>query len=139
IVDDIYEQLAHKLDAQPQLQLLQQEFFQKVLTFYREFAKQNGTDPEVRLGLGNAYLCFGVIHDRTLRHQEAEEMYTQAVALLEQLAAEYPAEPRYRAKLADAYRYLGFVLVETKGASQAEQAYRRALPLLRQLAAEAPK
>jgi tetratricopeptide (TPR) repeat protein len=138
VVDDIYEQLAHKIDAQPQLKPLQREFFEKVLTFYREFAKQNGTDPEVRLGLGNAYLRFGMIHYKVLRYHEAEEMYTQGVALLEQLVADYPAESRYRARLARAYKDLGFVVVETKGAVQAEQAYRRALPLLKQLVTEAP-
>jgi serine/threonine protein kinase len=140
IVDDIYEQVAYKLDAQPQLELLQQEFFQKVLTFYREFARQNNRDPEVRLGLANAYYRFGVMTlQRHMRHHEAEEMYTLAVAVLEQLVADYPAEPRYRTKLAQAYWALGSVRVETQGASQAEEAYRSALRLRRQLAVEAPQ
>jgi serine/threonine protein kinase/predicted Zn-dependent protease len=137
-VDDIYEQLADKLADQPQLEFLEREFWQKALSFYREFARQNRTDPTIRFGTGEALWRVGLALYRLDRHAEAEEALTEAVARLQQLADQYPAEPQYRATLAYAYFALGLALAETRGSRPAEEAHRHAIGMLERLLDERP-
>jgi serine/threonine protein kinase len=137
-VDEIYEQLADKFADQPQLEFLEREFWEKALGFYREFARQDSTDPAIRLGTGEALWRVGLALYRLDRHAEAEEALTEAVARLRELVDRYPSEPEHRAKLAYAYFGLGLALAETRGSRQAEQAHRSAIAILEQLLEEHP-
>src|SRR5438105_15890241 len=95
-------------------------------------------EPAIRLGTGSALRSVGMIHYRLGLHPQAEDAYTQAIAVLGRLVAEYPADSQYRVELARAYGEMGWMLVETKGRQQAEQAHRHAITLAAQLSQERP-
>jgi tetratricopeptide (TPR) repeat protein len=137
-VDDIYTRFAQQLADQPHMQPLERELLQKVLEFYREFARQKSTDPEIRLGTGRAQLRVGEIQYRLGHGAEAEAAYGEAILLLDQLAGEHPVEPRYRSALAYAHNSLGFVLESTHRMPEAKPAYRSAITLLSKLMADHP-
>jgi serine/threonine-protein kinase len=135
-VDDVYDQLAEKIRDLPQMQSLEYDFLSKSLSFYREFAKQKGTDRGILVRTGRAYGRVGLIHFKLNQHLQAEEALNQSIARLSDLVAQDPREPEYRAELANSYHALGLVLAEIRGGDQAAQAHRAAITLLSQLAAE---
>jgi tetratricopeptide (TPR) repeat protein len=137
-VDGMYDRLADKLNGQPFRQHLGQEILREALTYYQEFAKQQGADPAVRFGVGHAYLRIGQIHGALYQPLQAEEACRQAIARLEPLVAEHPAEVTYVRELATAHSLMGGVFGQVKLADAAVQVLRRARALWAQLAADFP-
>jgi hypothetical protein len=63
-VDEMYSDVAEEwLSSQPGLQPVQRKFLQKALRYYEEFAKDDDTDPDVRMKRGIAYFRIGKMED----------------------------------------------------------------------------
>jgi tetratricopeptide (TPR) repeat protein len=137
--DEMYTQVAEQwLGQQPQLTEVQRDFLQKALRFYQEFAREEGTDPSLRLDKARAYDRVAHIQYDLGHEGEAERPAREALALLERLAADFPDVPDYRREVASGDHNLGLVLAATGRLGEAEQAYRQALLLQGRLADEFP-
>jgi serine/threonine-protein kinase len=97
------ERLAHL----PQFEEERKKILEDALTFNRELAEENPTDPRARLATGQAYLRLGEI-SRLLDHlPEARQYDDKALALLEPLAADNPSDADYQKALATAFDQRG--------------------------------
>jgi serine/threonine protein kinase len=133
-VDDMYSDVAEKwLGNQPGLQSVQKEFLQKALRYYEDFAKDDATDPDVRMKRGIAYLRIGKMESFLGNHRKAAESYDKAVASLEGLVADFPDNRSYRFELARAYSSKGVFAL-----SEREKFEQLAIQLCLQLQRELP-
>jgi tetratricopeptide (TPR) repeat protein len=138
-VDEMYSEVAQNwLAHQPYLEPLQEEFLLKALRFYKDFARENGTDPGLRLETAKAEHHVAYIQHRLGLSAAAEPAYGRAIALLEALSAEFPGPTEYRAELAQCHNDWGNWLRDRERWTDAEQSYRRALALFGELALEDP-
>jgi hypothetical protein len=80
-------------DAQRKADLL------KMLSFYDEFVREEGTDLPTRRQTASAHRRRGTILQRLGRNGEAETAYRQSVAALEKLTAERPEAAAYELEL----------------------------------------
>jgi serine/threonine protein kinase len=71
----------------------------KMLSFYDEFVREEGTDLPTRRQTATAHRRRGTILQRLRRNGEAETAYRQSVAALEKLAAERPDVAAYELEL----------------------------------------
>ncbi len=102
VVDEMYTQVAAKLDDEEQMDDYQREILEKALTFYERFALPQSNDPRVRLEAGLIGIRVGEIRHRLGQGEAAQAAYRQAIAVLSRLASDYPAEPSHRHALAQA-------------------------------------
>jgi serine/threonine protein kinase len=138
-VDRMFTQVAEKWIAQqPHLEPLERQFLLEALDFYQEFAREQNTDPDVRLETTNAYRRVGMIQGRLGEHAKAEEALQQAISLLEQLVAEFPSVANYRSALAGTYCCIATEFHNLRREIEAEKAYRQAVVLGERLVAECP-
>jgi serine/threonine protein kinase/Tfp pilus assembly protein PilF len=137
-VDGLYNQFADELAVLPRMQPLQRKFLLEALEYYKEFARQGGSDPEVRFETGRAYRRVGQIEIELGHPAEAERATRRAIALLETLVEQSPNEPRFRAELALSYSALGGELLGFGRDRQGGEAFRAANSLMERVVAEAP-
>ena len=102
VVDEMYTQVAAKLDDQEQMDDYQREILEKALTFYERFALPQSNDPRVRLEAGLIGIRVGEIRHRLGQGEAAQAAYRQAIAVLSRLVSDHPAEPSHRHALAQA-------------------------------------
>src|SRR5207249_1896020 len=102
----------------------QQEFLEKVLRHYRDFAKESGDSESVRSGVANAHWRVGSIFYRLGQYPEAHDAYRRAVQLYEGLIADSPGVIQYQRELARTRNDLGKLLMMLGRARDAETAYR---------------
>jgi len=102
VVDEMYTQVAAKLDDEQQMDDYQREILEKALTFYERFALPQSHDPNVRLEAGLIGIRVGEIRHRLGQGEAAQAAYHQAIAVLSRLASDHPAEPSHRHALAQA-------------------------------------
>jgi eukaryotic-like serine/threonine-protein kinase len=137
--DDMYTQVAEKwLAQQPQLQLVQREFLQKALEIYQEFAKEDGSDPVVRVQTAKAQARVGAIHYKLGSLEQGEKALLQAIDLFTSLSQHGPNEPKNHHELAAAFVNLANLQCDAGRRADAEQAFRRALELQAALTADFP-
>ncbi len=141
VVDDMYTKVAEEwLADEPQKDPLRQEFLEKALRVYEEFAQENRDDAAVRRETALAHFRLGQIHRTLNQHREAEAAYGQAIALQEQLRQELPLEWHVRRDLANSYNWRGELRRESgRPLAEAEQDYRQALELQEGLQTEFPE
>jgi serine/threonine-protein kinase len=141
VVDEMYTRVAEEwLADEPHKDPLQQEFLEKALALYEDFARESRDDPAVRRETALAHFRLGQIHRTRSEHRAAEEAYARAVALQEQLRARFPQEPRYREDLANSHNWRGELLRESgRPPQEVEADYRRALDIQEALSAEYPE
>jgi serine/threonine protein kinase/Flp pilus assembly protein TadD len=137
-VDGLYTQLADEMDWLPRMQPLQRKFLLQALEFYKEFARQGGSDPEVRFETARAYRRAGQIEVNLGHPAEAERATRQVIALLEKLVEQSPNEARFRAELAASYSTLGCLLLGFDRDRQRSEAVRAATSLMERVVAESP-
>jgi tetratricopeptide (TPR) repeat protein/predicted Ser/Thr protein kinase len=138
-VDDMYTEFAEKwLAKEAGLTEVQRTFLLKALAFYKELAREQGSDPAVRHDAAKAYARVGGIEAGLGHPAEADAADRQAIALLEGLAAEYPATPAYREHLAAALSNFAQFHRQVGRLPEAEQAHRSALDLREGLARDDP-
>jgi eukaryotic-like serine/threonine-protein kinase len=133
-VDEMYTQVAQKwLSQQPRMEKVQREFLEKSLSYYREFAREQSTDPAAQLEQAAAYRRMGVMDQMLGRHAEAEEAHGRAIAISGKLAAGFPSVRDYRKELAENHYQLGYLQMYTNRLEEAEKSFRESLRIHEQL------
>src|SRR5262249_47861832 len=86
-VDKMYLQVAEKwLRRQPNMEELQKEFLQEALSFYQEFARDEGVEPDARYMAAIAHQRVGRMLNYCFSEKgKAREALTQAASILDQL------------------------------------------------------
>ncbi|HLJ94858.1 MAG TPA: serine/threonine-protein kinase [Gemmataceae bacterium] len=146
ILDEIYLANAeNRLPQQQQLTADDRRFLDKALAFYAEFAKQNSSDPQVRLKMAQACRRIGEVREWLGQDREAMAAYQQALTVSAQLAAEFPQNRHYRHSLAQSYLLVDgmegnmWIGQELSGRrTEIENAFTNALRILDQLVQEVP-
>jgi serine/threonine protein kinase/tetratricopeptide (TPR) repeat protein len=138
-VDTLYSRLAGDVNELPRMQPLKRKLLLESLEFYKEFARQKSTDPEIRLEMAHAHRRVGGIEEFFGKRLEAEQALRRSIDLLEELVNEFPNEPSYQGELASSYNGLAAVLAGTGRALQGDVALRRAIGLMEQVAAAFPE
>ncbi|MFI5457217.1 MAG: protein kinase [Isosphaerales bacterium] len=139
VVDEMYTQVAEKLDDQVQMDDYQREILEKALAFYERFALPQSRDPQVRLEAALVGLRAGAIRSRLGNVAAAEQAYQQALGVLSRLVVDHPAEPVYRDALARAHRELGDVFEREERWREADGEIQESLALWDALARKAPE
>jgi serine/threonine protein kinase/Tfp pilus assembly protein PilF len=128
-----------KLRDTPQMEPLRKALLQDALRFYQEFLKQKATDPESRLGTGEAWSRLGHLQIVLQELPQAEKAFREAIAILETLLQEFPAESRHRLALAQAHGGLSALhLYHMPDHAKAAQGIKRAEQLCGELARQHP-
>jgi tetratricopeptide (TPR) repeat protein/tRNA A-37 threonylcarbamoyl transferase component Bud32 len=102
VVEEMYTQVAAKLDDQEQMDDYQREILEKALKFYGRFALPQSRDPSVRLEAGQISVRVGEIRHRLGQGDAAQGAYRQAIDVLSRLASDHPVELGPRDSLAQA-------------------------------------
>jgi tetratricopeptide (TPR) repeat protein len=127
------------LETQRVITAEQKQFLNGVLSYYEEFAKEQGDDEATRRRVAAAAQRVGTIHYRLGFVAAAVRAYEQARDSIEKLAADSPGVPQYRRELATNHSNLGVLLHELGKRPEAEAAFRQALALRARLAADFPE
>ena len=130
-VDDMYIQFAWT--ELPWMSQVQRAFLEKAMAYYQKFAEEEGTNPEVRIGVARAYRTMGKMHEAMGDSAKAEEAVRRALDISKELVDQFPGVPSYREHLATCYNSWGNTLRDPR---EREQAYRRSLAIWEDLAAE---
>jgi serine/threonine protein kinase len=135
MTDDVIEKL---FAQQAKLGDNEKAFLRKVLTYYEDFAREQGETAEARAVAAGGQLRVAKVRAVLGERREAEEGYRTAIGQFEQVLREAPGVPAYRWELALSHNNLGVLLVDLGKRPEAEAAYRQALGLHEQLVAEFP-
>jgi eukaryotic-like serine/threonine-protein kinase len=92
-----------KLLNTPQMEPLRKALLQDALRFYQEFLKQKATDPQSRLGTGEAWRRIGDLQTVLAEYAQAEAAFREAIAILEPLLQEFPDDSEHLSALARAF------------------------------------
>ena len=133
MTDDVIEKL---LAQQPFLGADEKAFLRRVLTYYEDFAKEQGDTEEARAVDAEGQLQVARLRAVLGERREAEQGYQASIRQYERLVAEFPTNRTYRKNLAASHNNLGVLLVELGNREPAVAAYARALELREQLTAE---
>ncbi|HEV2947270.1 MAG TPA: serine/threonine-protein kinase, partial [Gemmataceae bacterium] len=132
--DDMYALFAESwISRQPGMEALEREFLLKALSFYEEFAQENGHRPEDRFETAKAFRRMGDINYKLGQFDSAKHALGQAADRLVRLSSEFPADTEYRRELAIAVNNQANVERDQGQAALAEQSYRRARELFEYL------
>jgi tetratricopeptide (TPR) repeat protein len=136
-VDEMYTQFAEKwLARQPRLTQVEREFLEKALTFYEQFATEQGSDPQARFEAARARARVDRIRDKLGRPDQS--VIRQAVQELEDLVARYPNVDQYRDELARCLLSLGGSYANYGRNKEAEPHLRRSVVLAEDLVVRHP-
>ena len=139
VVDEMYTQVAEKLDDEQRMDDYQREILEKALKFYERFALPQSRDPRLMLEAARAGMRVGAIRSRLGRTEAAEHAYRQAVLVLEGLVSTFPSGPLYRDALAQAHRGLGEVFEREGRWRGAESETEQSVSIWDALAATSPE
>jgi serine/threonine protein kinase/tetratricopeptide (TPR) repeat protein len=138
-VNDMYTEVAESwLGNEPLSDPLQRKFLLKALSYYQEFARENGADPTVRRETARAYLRAGTIQCQLGQFAESESHFGEAARLFDRLAADFPGQREHLQELARVHNALAIVQMQTSQPREAEQNLRLARDLLERLAGSFP-
>jgi eukaryotic-like serine/threonine-protein kinase len=139
VVDEMYTEVADKLDEQPRMDDYQREILEKALAFYERFALPQSRDPRVRLEAAKAGLRVGGIRSRLGQTAAAEQADRQALEILSRLVADHPAEAAFHDSLAQAHLDMGVVFRREERWPEAERQLKEAAALWGALVREKPQ
>src|SRR5262249_4061097 len=88
------------------LEPAQEEFLQKRVTYYQEYAAESADREEVGNGVAAAHMRVGRTRSILGQTGEAAAAFREALRLYGQLAADFPAKPEYRRELAGCHHNL---------------------------------
>ncbi len=126
------------LETQSALSAEQKKFLAEVLTYYQEFADEQGEDEGTRRWAADAAIRVGIMQSGLGNSEASIRAWKQARKGYERLAADFPAVSDYRQELATTYNAVGVGLARLGRRAEAEASHRRALELRERLAAEHP-
>jgi serine/threonine protein kinase/Flp pilus assembly protein TadD len=137
-VDQMYLEAEEWMVHDAQQKHLQQ-FLDRALRFYEEFARDRNPQPEAQLAASQAYHRVGDIQNKLGRSVESEKAYRQAIALLKGLKPATLEKPAYQFALALHYKALYELYGATSRLRDAEKAIRQSLALFTGLAGDFPR
>jgi serine/threonine protein kinase/tetratricopeptide (TPR) repeat protein len=138
-VDVMFTQVAEKwLGHNASLEPLQKHFLLEASRFYEDFAKEESSDPQVRLERANAYRRLGEIHHKLGETAEAEKAFKKATAILSELSTQYPSDWDFIWALADNYYQHGFMLQFSERTVDALDTYKKAVLCYERLVGQFP-
>jgi tetratricopeptide (TPR) repeat protein len=123
------------LETQQAITPEQKKFLAEVLTYYQEFAREQGNDEGTRRRVAAAAYRVGLIQLRLGDLEASVRAFEQSRDAYEQLAAGSPGVPQYRYFTAYSHNNLGRLFQELGRFREAEEAYRRSLVVREELAA----
>jgi serine/threonine protein kinase/Flp pilus assembly protein TadD len=132
--DEMYALFAESwLSRQPGMEALEKEFLLKALSFYEEFAQDNGNRAEDRFETAKAFRRIGDINYKLGQFDQAKYALAQATDRLQLLSSENRENTEYPHELAIAINSQANIERDEDQAAQAEQSYRRAQGLFEDL------
>lgn len=139
VVDDLYTQFAEEwLSEEPYKDPIRQQFLEKALRLYQEFAAEETNDVGLRREIGMSLFRLGQIHRILNEHVDAESSYKRAIVSQKALATEFPGVADYREDLANSHNWLGELYRQRDAMAEAERHYLVALGLQNELLNESP-
>jgi eukaryotic-like serine/threonine-protein kinase len=139
VVDEMYTNVAVQwLDQRAALEPVQQQFLQKALDYYQQFAAERANDPTIRSETARAHHRLGYIHEKLGRHREAEAAYLQGIALLRDVDGDLSPSAEHRSELAAMQSNFGYLLKTLGRPLEGEKLLRGAIALYERLAADYP-
>jgi serine/threonine protein kinase/Flp pilus assembly protein TadD len=138
-VDDMYTDVAERwLDQEPHMEGVQREFLLRAREYYREFARDDGSDPQVRYAAAMAHRRVGDINQKLENNAAAAEAYDEAIRRFDRLRTDHPGRSDYREALAHCHHNRAGLLFRTKRHEDAGPAYLRAIELREELVTADP-
>ncbi len=100
-VNDMYSEVAEKwLANTPLMTEVQRSFLSRALEFYEEIAKEQSSDPDVRLETARAYRRIGQLQLVLWKQGHlAEQAFSHAAGVAQKLLDEFPENDDYRLEL----------------------------------------
>ncbi len=107
-VDEMYTEFAEKwLADRPLLENVQRDFLAKALAYYREFAREEASDPALLFEVGRAYRRVGEIQVALGQNEEARPDLQRACDLFKARLTSEPGHLDARRELARSHHALG--------------------------------
>jgi serine/threonine-protein kinase len=94
--------VSREMENVPRLQPLRKKLLRSGLDYYRNFLRQRGQDPKLRLEMARTHSLMGKLADATGSYSEALAAYSQALVLFRRLHKEAPGDRRLRRSLCGA-------------------------------------
>ena len=129
----------NSLAIQKEISPEQKIFLTEVLTYYQEFASDQGDDELSRVRTAEAAYRVGLILQRLGRLAESASGFRQAISGYTSLASGFPNVPAHRHNLATSHDSLGFDLRNLGKGSEARIQHLKAIELLDELVASFPE
>jgi serine/threonine protein kinase/tetratricopeptide (TPR) repeat protein len=136
-VNELTRVAQERLAAVPQTEQERQAILEVTLKYYQRFLQVKTNDPTLRKEVARAWHYLGSIQELLGRPEQADEAYSQALALQQELAAAFPAAAEFRLDLASTHRSRGWLWQETGRHQDAELAYHQSQEIIEKLAPEA--
>jgi serine/threonine protein kinase len=138
-VDEMYTQVAQKWMAQaPHITSLQRQFLEKAAQYYQEFAREQGTDPQVRHEAAQASYRLGQVQQTLGQSADAGKSYRRALEIVEALAHEFPEHSEFQSDQLEYLRYLSALSARNGEIPEAEIGFLHAVALADRLLASSP-
>lgn len=139
-VDQMYTDVAEQwLEHEPQMETLQREFLVRALYYYQEFAREQGSEPRIRLATAQAQRRVGDIAAKLGEANLAIPAYEEALRLLGRLVADFPDQLDYLDALGACQHRFALLLVQEKRRVDADKMYLQAVAVRQRLVAAQPQ
>lgn len=136
VVDRFGAGLAERLTEVPGAESIRQDLLTETIAYYREFAEQAESNPQLRVDLALAYSKLGALLEKRGSLAEALEAHDRARALWARLAADSPGSREHRDHLALSWNNLAGTLATAGRFEEARDAQNAAVRIQSQLADE---
>lgn len=127
------------LAQQPGLTPVQQEFLEKALALYEEFADERADNPQVLLEAARARMKVAVIHYRLGRFDRAEAASQQVLRQLEDLVVRFPEEVECRKEFAVRLFNVSGLRIDQGRLAEAEASVSRAVRIAEDVVSRNPE
>ena len=135
MTDDVIEKLFAR---QQELGDDEKAFLRRVLTYYEEYAREQGNTEDARAIAAEGQRRVAKVRETLGEKREAAECYRVAIRAYQILTTDFPAKSEYRRELVACRINLGHLLKALGSTADAEGEYRSALVLAEKLADELP-
>jgi tetratricopeptide (TPR) repeat protein/tRNA A-37 threonylcarbamoyl transferase component Bud32 len=127
-----------RLKYVPQFEDERRQILEDAVAFYREFLKQEQSDPTLRREIGRAYFRLGKVFDSVGKYPQNMNAFRQARQFQEQLARDFPDDPVHRNDLAGTLIRFSISLRRVGRPDEAAQPLSRAHALAAELVRQHP-
>lgn len=137
-VDRMYLRAAERLRGNPEDERLRRELLIDALSFYQEFVKQKGSDPDIRLEMSRTLRKVGQIQGDLGNWSDSLSSQQTAIRILDVLVQQEPTESIYRDELALCHFRCAEAQVNLFQIEDAAANYEESIQLWRELSSTFP-